>query len=82
MTAFTDEFRSFVDCSVLASFGDCKFFFQTQMALLHPAMVWDHLAEDVPCNVWGIFLVFGSPVCFKKCCNMPFVFFLKLFLWL
>ena len=47
MTAFTDEYRSFVVCSVLFSFGDCKFFFQTQMALLHPAVVWDGLAEDM-----------------------------------
>ena len=51
MTAFTDEFRSFVDCSLFVSFGDCKFFIQTQMALLHPAVVWDLLVEDYPCNV-------------------------------
>ena len=53
VTTFTDEFRSFVDCSLLVSFGDCKFFFQTHMALLHPAVARNRLADDIGNPTFG-----------------------------
>ena len=74
MPAFTDEFRSFVDCRVLVGFGDCKFFFQTQMALLHSAMVWGRLADDISCDIGGISFDLWQTSVLSKCCSVPFFF--------
>ena len=63
LTAFTNEFRSFVDCSVLVSFGDCKFFFQTQMAFRDGM---GSLGERYSMYNGQISLVYGSPVFLGK----------------